>query len=222
MATTGTRSSETGVAALVKYAAFLFVSSLAQGSRKMYAQTIVNFQQFVATRLQVPVFPANITTVALYISYMIDKGYAVSTVISHISAISFFHKLLGFDDVTSHFIIRKMLSGAKKLYQSSDTRFPITIQILHKLVDSIHRLAKSKYEICLFKAMYILMFHGFLRIGEVTNSPNNIQYSQISVSNCSVTVTFVTFKHHTSSPVVLTIPANHGKYCPVKLIKEFL
>ena len=130
--------------------------------------------------------------------------------------------MLGFEDVTSHFIIRKMLAGAKKLYQTSDTRFPITVQILYKLVDSVHKLSQSQYEICLFKAMYILMFHGFLRIGEVTNSPNNIQYSQISVSSCSLTITFVKFKHHNSSPIVLTIPANYGRYCPVKLVKQYL
>lgn len=208
---------------MVGFAATLFVASLSRGTRKMYAETLVKFKRFVNDQMQCNVwFPASVSSLSMYISFMINKGYAVSTVVSHISALSFFHKLVGCNDPTSSFVVRKILSGAKKMYPSCDTRIPITIDMLYKLVDSVRMVVSSQYEIDMFRAMFILMFHAFLRIGEVTLSPNNVQFSQITVTSTSVSITFFKFKHHLSSPVTLVIPANYSKYCPVSIVNRFI
>ena len=208
---------------MVGFAATLFVASLAKGTRKMYAETLVKFKMFVNSHMHCNSwFPASVSSLSMYISFMINKGYAVSTVVSNISALSFFHKLLGCHDPTSSFVVKKILCGAKKLYPSCDSRTPITIQMLFQLVDGVRLVVASQYEIDMFRAMFTLMFHAFLRIGEVTSSPNNIQFSQINVTNTSISITFLKFKHHVSSPLTIVIPANHSKYCPVVIVRRFI
>jgi hypothetical protein len=40
--------------------------------------------------------------------------------------------------------------------------------MLHRLLDHIHMVAKSEYDRALYRAMFLLAFHAFLRIGEIT------------------------------------------------------
>ena len=153
---------------------------------------------------------------------MLNKGYAVSIITSNISTLSFFHKLTGCHDCTNDFVIRKMLLGAKKLHGTTDSRFTITLEILHKMMDSVRHVSSSVYEIDLYRSMFILMFHAFLRIGEVTSSPNNINFSQVSFSDKSLCITFLKFKHNVSSPMSLVIQSNGTNYCPVATTKQYI
>lgn len=208
---------------MVRGAATLIVAALAKSSRKIYVQALLSFQTFVSVHLMdMTWFPANVRSLSLYITYMLNKGYAVSTITSNISALSFFHKLTGCHDCTNNFVIRKILLGAKKLHGTTDTRFPITLEILHKLMDSVSHVSSSSYEIHLFRAMFILMFHALLRIGEVTSSPNNIKFSQVSLSDNSLCITFLKFKHNVSSPMSLVIQPNGSNYCPISTMKRYI
>ena len=96
-----------------------------------------------------------------------------------------------------------------------DLRSPVTVDILRLLMDSTQHVTSSKYEAVLLRTMFALMFHGFMRIGEVTNSRNNIQFSHVKATSQAVTISFHNFKHHTGPPVLVTIPATNTRYCPV-------
>ena len=98
------------------------------------------------------------------------SSLASATVISYMSALSFIFKLGNYPDVPQHFIIRKMLQGFKKLKSSSDSRLPITPSILKDLVNSLSHTVSVHFHRILFKAMYLLAFHAFLHIGELTSS----------------------------------------------------
>lgn len=67
-----------------------------------------------------------------------------------------------------HLPYQNELTGAHKLNPTTDTRLPITIHILHKLIHALSSTCNSAYYIAVFKAMYLTAFHGFLRIGEIT------------------------------------------------------
>ena len=205
---------------MVNTASNLLVAALAPSSRKNYGQAIHNFKIFVEQHMRKVWFPADVQSIALYIAFMVNKGWAPSTILTNISAISFFYKLMNVYDPTSPFIIKKILSGVSKLYKTVDTRLPISVDILRKLIESTYHVSRSAYEATLYRCMYILMFYGFMRIGEATKSLNNIQFSQVCLSPSSVAITFRNFKHHKGAPVILAIPASGTQFCPLRITKE--
>ena len=53
-----------------------------------------------------------------------------------------------------------------------DSRLPITLPILQRLIEVSPRLTGSPYQICQFKAMCALAFFAFLKTGEMTATNN--------------------------------------------------
>ena len=72
--------------------------------------------------------------------------------------------------------------------------------------------------------MYVTMFLSFLRLGEVTDSPHNIPFSQVLVSPNSVNITLSTFKYHQGKPpVTISIPQSPSSpLCPVLLLTRYI
>ena len=89
----------------------------------------------------------------------------------------------------------------------------------------------DSYKLKMIKAMFLLAFHGLLRIGEFTvkNEQNHtlqmadIQFGQNNISKvCSyVIITFQYFKHSKGHPVVLKIQASSG-HCPVSSLQTYM
>ena len=61
-----------------------------------------------------------------------------------------------------------MLCGARRLSASPDMRLPITLPVLKQLLDALPFVTYSFDQQQLFSAMFLLAFHAFLRIGEIT------------------------------------------------------
>jgi hypothetical protein len=198
------------------------VASLAPGTRKIYAKAFHKLKVFALANFQGAWFPTPVATLATYVSNILAQGKAVATVMSTLSAVAFFHKLLGYTDPSAHFLLKRIMLGAAKLTKSCDSRAPVTVSILKKLVLSCKHVTDSPYHCAMLKAMYTIMFHAFLRIGEVTQSPNVLHLKNIEVNTQGVTVTFVKFKHHKGPPVYLHITPAHSTVCPVKHVTNFL
>ena len=114
------------------------------------------------------------------------------------------------------------MQGAAKLRPVCDSRSPVTPQMLQTLVESCQSVTKSPYEQVMFKAMYILAFSAFLRLGEMTSSPHNIQLGQISLDTSSVNITFYTFKHYQGPPIYIVLQNNNSALCPVFSLASYL
>ena len=111
--------------------------------------------------------PISVNTVALFMSHLVVKGLSTSTITTYISAIGYIHKLGSFNDPTQFFLIWKMLAGLRKHNAKPNIRHPITIYILHKLIDALDNVCPSLYNKLMLKAMCLLAFDAFLRIGEI-------------------------------------------------------
>lgn len=109
----------------------------------------------------------------LYIAYSYTQGLAASTTRTHISALSFTFQLGGFEDITQHFLIKKQLQGFTKLNPSSDSRLPITPSILTKFIAVLPHIFNSVF---MLRAMFLLAFYAFLRVGEMTNTGSMKQH----------------------------------------------
>ena len=112
--------------------------------------------------------PASLEKLTLFIAHRFRQCLAASTVNTYISVRSYYHKLGNYQDLTQNFIVRKTLNGYEKLRSAKDTRLPITSSILKMLLNSLNFTTKSYFIRMMLNSMYLLAFHAFLRVGEIT------------------------------------------------------
>jgi hypothetical protein len=132
-------------------------------------------------------------------------------------------------DPTSSFLILKLLTSSRKRH-ISDIRLPITKIILHKLVSSLPHTTSSLFQTKLYKAMFLLAFHAFLRVGEITadtgSRQNNLLLNQIQFESYpvdKVVVDFKHFKHSNGKSYRLSVQSsNQSNFCPVHSLREYL
>ena len=114
------------------------------------------------------VFPACLENLTLFIAYCFQTKLASSTDLTYMSAICFLLQLGGYEDLPGPFIISKALRGYHKEKAAKDSRLPITPSILKDLCQSLPKTCSSRFLQLMLHAMYLLAFHAFLRIGEIT------------------------------------------------------
>ena len=95
-------------------------------------------------------------------------------------------------------------------------------------MSAIAHTAKSKFYQALFKAMYLLAFNTFARIGEITSTSSNsvkniIQFYDVDIINTDsspseITVTFRHCKHSKGKPHVISFLMVTRTFHPFKLI----
>jgi len=92
---------------------------------------------------------------------------------TYVSAVSYPHRLAGWPDPTKNEVVKLVLRGYSKLYPSQDTRLPITLLILERIITAcilINSLRCVTNENRL-QAMFSLAFFAALRVGEITGGP---------------------------------------------------
>ena len=154
-----------------------------------------------------------------------------TTIATYVTALSYVNKILGAQDLTSSFIVKKLMAGLQRQGQAPDVRLPITIDILHKLVHAVRMIMPSCYQKCLYGSMFLLAFAAFLRIGEICPKTAKERNKVVQLDDCtfsesrdSVTVLIRNCKGNTSkTPFRITIQSNNsGAYCPVKALIDFI
>ena len=177
--------------------------------------------------------PVDSTTLALFIAYLFEKSYAPSTVYTYVSAIGYYHRMADLPDPTKTFYVIEMLKGYNKIGRTVDSRLPITLPILSRIVMASEVVCSSNYEKLLFKAMCSLAFFAFLRIGEFTttnhSSTNSVlQLDQVQKTMSqngnihSLKVTFLNHKHNYNQPAFSLILLRNKTVCPVDAILNYL
>ena len=152
---------------------------------------------------------------------------------TYISALGYLHKLLGFPDPSKVFYVSQIPKGYKKVGFRLDSRLPITLSILDRLVSVAPSLQGSTYQMSQFRAMYSLGFYAFLRLGEMTttgssnaNPPLQLyQLMKLISSSGELTafkLTFGDFKHsYNASSFSVILSWQPNSTCPVALLSQF-
>lgn len=75
-----------------------------------------------------------------------------------------------------------------------DTRLPITLQLLNKIIPTLQTVCNTIYETKLFTAAFTLAFHALLRIGEFIvykgNTPATIiHFHDIKMQHTNIQLT---------------------------------
>jgi hypothetical protein len=144
------------------------------------------------------------------------------------------HKLLNLPDPTQSFIVKKLLRGCHKLAKPSDSRLPITRDILAKLVAALPHTVSVEANRMLLDALFKLCFHAFLRLGEVVSKSVGHSSSVIQRSNVTFQFEGSTLKsvqlvmHHyknqkQNNPFVITLESNKDpSMCPVASLHRYI
>lgn len=171
--------------------------------------------------------PAKPSLVIGFVAYLFEKGRAPTSISSHLSAIAYVHKLQSLDDPTSNFLVRKIMVGAHKLSGHPDMRLPITPEILKGLVMNLSFSTQSQYVLKMLKAMFLMAFFAFLRIGEITaRSPSAksiIHFKNVVFTKSLALVTLSEYKHNVKKqPVTLSLKPQPGPLCPISALKAYI
>lgn len=126
-----------------------------------------------------------------------------------------------------------MLKGYHKLGTHVDSRLPINLPILHRLLESTSQLAISRYQVCQSKAMCSTAFYALLRVGEMTSSSPTGSHAPLQLSQLvqlfhashrviALKINFADFKHgYNQRPFFIIIP-RQVSFCPVQLLLDYL
>lgn len=150
--------------------------------------------------------PLSVATVSLFIAYMFKKSFAPTTISTYLSAVAYVHKMLSLPDNTQSFLVDKLITGTYRLSHTADSRLPITVPILNKLLVHLPSVILEYYDRILFKAIVLLAFSAFARIGELVTTktvPEDhvLQLQDITViyvesKATAIEVCFRKFKHN--------------------------
>lgn len=139
----------------------------------------------------------------------------------------------GQQDPTDNFIVRKILEGCRRSRRQSDSRAPITLPILTKIVHALPHVCFSDYETKLFTAAYLLAYYGMLRVSEVVftsqeqaDKPLRLSDLVVEPGGQAIQVCIRFSKtNQWGAPTILRIPTYNGSYksvCCVGALTQFL
>jgi len=139
-----------------------FQAHMAPNTRRVYRRALDLYNLIINTftpgHRALPLSPLQMVW---FIAHLQLKGLASATIVSYVSAISFFHKVAVWPNPTSHYLVRKILIGAHKLTGSTDSRLPITLPLLMDIVQVSFNLCGDPYVGHMLAAMYMLAFFAF-------------------------------------------------------------
>lgn len=119
-------------------------------------------------------WPLPLDHVTQFIAYLSCIDFSPTSVKCYIAGLNFYSKLQNYGDIANNFVVRKMLEGMKRVKsRGMDTRLPITLDLLRKILVILPKICSSNYESILFTTAFVTAFFAFLRVGEVTVSNSN-------------------------------------------------
>ena len=189
-----------------------------------YKRSWQKYKEYVLTNKLQFIFPLSEIEVANFVAYLFDKNYAAGTITSIVSAIAFVHKMLKFEDPSDSFFVKKLMQGCRKSQVSvKDGRLPVTPSILEKILQASQTTISDRYARIRFQAMCSLAFHALLRVGEMTESQNNLSFDCIQLDKEFLTLQFRTYKFSEGNMSTHRVKAQPmSSHCPVRNMAQYL
>ena len=209
---------------------YLLDNALASTTISVYrrAWALFNYCAYHVLNIKTDIsLPLNNKQILMFISFLNMYGFASASITTYITAISYVHKFGNFLDLTIHFSVQKTLAAVNRLTGKLDSRLPITIFILARLVNSLGTTVTNKYHQVLLKAMFTTAFFGLFRIGEITSDSMHmvcLEVAQCKLVNGELNIIIKHFKHNVSQhPIIITLKKQSDEdICPVKAMNDYL
>ena len=157
----------------------LLGASFSSSTWGAYIRGAEQFQRFRLRAGLPQLWPAPSTHIAAFIAGLSLDGLAPSTIGTYSAAVAYIHKINNWPDPTNNFLVHKLREGCRRLGRSTDTRRPITTDLLGKICKVLGATTSSAIEAVLFRAAFLLAFFGFLRVGKFTMSKKSGDQSRV-------------------------------------------
>ena len=201
----------------------LLQASLSDSTRQAYRRAWHLYYKYLKENGFQFSFPISDNEIATFIGYLFNKQYAASTVTSLMSALGFVHKLLIRPDPTNSMLVKKLLQGYRNLRGKKDNRLPITPSILISIIQASKNTIFNQFSRIRFIAMCSLAFHALLRVGEMTDSHNNLSLNSVLMDDKFLMLKFFSYKHSAGNTSTHKIEASPSSgHCPVLAMKNYL
>lgn len=162
----------------------LLTASLAPATRTAYRKTWDLLIQSVPHAA----LPISNIDLANFIGILFSQNYSPSSIASHVSAMSYVHKIMDLPHPGHCFLVRKLLKGCQ-----CNSRLPIMPDILKKILMPLNHTVSSSNLRTLLKSIFHLAFNAFLRLDEIAvRAPQYtnlvVQRSEVTLQSCGVQI----------------------------------
>ncbi|WP_303312788.1 tyrosine-type recombinase/integrase [Hymenobacter sp. BT730] len=136
----------------------------AENTKRGYAADLRSFQDY-CTHHQVLHLPAEVTTVAGYVSQMADRGLKLATIRRHVAAIAKLHQLAGKPSPTGHEALQVVLDGIARVVGKRQRQAPaFTVAELKQAIRTLDLTTPTGLR---DRALLLLGFAGAFRRSEL-------------------------------------------------------
>ena len=205
---------------------------MAKSSKTVYTRSWRLFQEamtLIAPNVDIrSLLPLSQNTVLFFIGFLSLKGLSSSTITTYVSAIGYVHKISNLHNPTTNFLVQKVLASVNKINPSLDPRLPITLNILHQLIQALPQVVNNYYHIILLRAMFLVAFYGLMRVGEIAYSSDTenptIALDQITFFRNHFVIKIKIFKYNISRrPFEILITRQPDPFvCPMVNLQLYL
>lgn len=165
-----------------------------------------------------------------YLAHLWRKGLKISSLRTNLAAISFYHKINGFNDPCSSFCTKQILKGSEKLTNRNyNYLLPISKELLHRLILVLPKVTLNNYDTIMYKSLFLLTYYCCLRAGEAVHSnttDHTLCLHQVSASSNSngniLSINFESYKHSKNLTPRFLLHNISSSYCPVDATIAFL
>ncbi len=155
----------------------------------------------------------------MFVTHLYKCKYAASTILTHLSALSFVHTLYSMPDPVRAFIVQKVIAGVQKFKPQFDFRLPISLLVLHRITTALGNCSLTAFQRTMYKSMFLLAFAAFLRVGEMcvsnANTDNVLRLSGVHElrETDGLRLLFSRFKHSQGRQACIDIARQNSEFC---------
>ena len=148
-------------------ASFLVRSNLSESTRNGYEDAVKNYEFFARSNGHPPPFPATVRSITAWLAHLV-RSVKVDTANHYLTGVRNYHLENGLPPIDDP-IIRKVIKGAKKVYDQGPKRerLPLTQDLIVKVSDEIRKNLYPFDNVNIHAAL-CLGFTAFLRAEEFT------------------------------------------------------
>ena len=172
--------------------------------------------------LKSPQLPLSPMEMVYFVAHLCHKRLAPSTITGHVSAISMVHKMNELPDPANSALLQRTLQGVRRNAPQSDTRLPITQDLLTLMWQTAPMALADRYDVLLMRALILVAFRGFFRLGELVQR-RGVQVVQLSGLQYTEQGMSLTLPSSKTTPSPVTVGVRRMPFvCPVAAVQEFV
>lgn len=189
----------------------------AENTKRGYAADLRSFQEYCAHH-QLLHLPAEVTTVAGYVSQMADRGLKLATIRRHVAAIAKLHQLAGHPSPTGHEALQVVLDGIARVIGKRQRQAPaFTVAELKQAIRAMDLATPTGLR---DRAVLLLGFAGAFRRSELVAL--NVEDVELTRQALVIHLRRSKTNQYGQEEDKAVFYAPSADYCPVRAVQEWI